>query len=885
MASTGDAGSLLGNLILAHDSDLSIVEIEKRKRSALQTIENNSSRRINQFEVSAVLKGLVEKLRILNKDGLADTLQSRVEELAGHPDQWTPEVLSLFLQLSDRPTHKTKVEDLAILRSDVPATPLQWSEINAESSLDDDSAIWENVDFANDGSDEENDMECIVSGGSDDDQKHSTPSIEDVDSRIQELKMPVESNDTNDLFIHRFWQTEVDVNGSCNTERTDGARDQLLLTELQLVREVIFMLLGLPTMIYTRALDATYKLSRFVLINHVSSDSVISHLKNFAIVGEQLERVRTFANKKEQVPLVQTFQATLGQRLHIVHCMLDVIQAKILDHREDLSVSLLGLYEEVSHGTRLIRQLDGVLQDANRSLEPQRPFRILECLFEKACFCHSIADLEAYDYVASIFFECFQTYLKPIRLWMETGHLSKHDQMFVKCNVLTTVSLESLWQDQFSLTYVDDGTLYAPKFMHLAAKRIFNTGKSVDFLKRLGYEETALISRRQDHTNMSFGTVCQAADQSMLSPFPELFESAFESWIESMYSFPSSFLRDRLEKQCGLGRCLDALEHIYFLKSSALTSTILTPIFERIESGKRTWNDSFFVCKLLQGAFTTASCIDVTRIGVRHTTSTHQGKQPIQRSMSLLEDLSITYTLPWPIANIIRTNNLLKYQHIFVLLAQLHRAKYLLQHHKPPKSGHPNLSKGQLHQIYSLRTRLLYFVNSMLTHLTALVLEPRTMSMRAEMARAEDVDAMTSVHARYTDEIEEKCLLSRNHASLKQAVVSILDLTVLFADVLAKPENGDTMRGSQTKIISKRSSLSSSEDEDEGRYESPSARLPARVTPVAPIEIGRDEKLNKIQDNLRQLLSFITATAQRLSKSDDAACWEILASNLTAGLI
>ncbi|KAL9102015.1 MAG: hypothetical protein Q9163_002791 [Psora crenata] len=884
MAHVKEIDSILEELIRAHDITHSPEDVDKRTRSAWETFNSSDHARTNQFEVNARLERLAEKSRILNRDDLADALENRVTELSHVSNEWTPEALSLLLQLSHRMTHESHVESLTQVEPKASTPPSTWADADDEGSLAEDTGLWRNIDFADGSSGEGSDVENKQSEESEDELDSMSPISEDLNLKLQRLIVPPDRTKSSLLPVNQYWKTKTGVYWNGIAVAANGAQDGLTLTELQAMRKVIFMLLGLPTTIYTPVSDGSLKLSQQVLIRGVSSHTTAGILDKFAVIGGQLERVRILASKRENVPLLQTFQATLRQRLRLAECVFHDIQAKVLDDSQDFVPSLLSLHEDASHATRFIRQLDPVLQDLELSSGSRRPFHLLDCLFDRVCFCHSTIGVEAYEYMAGIFFECFRTYLKPIGVWMQSGQLDKQDQvMFIRRNAFH-VPPGSLWQDQFSLVCNDEGDLRAPKCLHFATKKIFNTGKSIAFLERLGFDGAASTVDHGDDM-LSFDTVCRSVDPSMLSPFPELFNAAFDQWIFSRYRFPISSLHTQLEQQCGLSKHLNALEYIYFSKNSAVTNTVLTRVFDRIDNPRRTWDDPFVLSQLFQSAFATVPGVDSMKIGIESAKASRQRKPASPPSMNILEDLCINYPLPWPITNIIRPSSLSLYQRVFIFLAQTHRAKYLLQRHKMRKLDHLSSSKSWLHQIYSVRTRLLFFVNTALTHLTAMVLDPCTASMRDEMAKAEDVDAMISVHATYMDMIEDQCFLSRRHASLKQAMVALLDLTVLFADLLTEAGGVHAMGPSPLRPRSSRTSMSSSsEDEGEDEAGSPSASPAIREEPADATGTGSHEKLGKIQDNLTQLFSFVTASVQGLRKSDSAPCWEVLAGNLAAGL-
>lgn len=121
-----------------------------------------------------------------------------------------------------------------------------------------------------------------------------------------------------------------------------------------------------------------------------------------------------------------------------------------------------------------------------------------------------------------------------------------------------------------------------PSFAHLAANKIFNTGKSVDFLRRLGWEKHRL---RQDPTKevaMTYEFVCQSSKVGFVIPFAELFEMAFNSWVARRHQACSSELLVQVETRCGLQSTLDDLEYIYFA-NGAMNTKVNNMLFEKMD--------------------------------------------------------------------------------------------------------------------------------------------------------------------------------------------------------------------------------------------------------------------------------------------------------------
>lgn len=883
---------MLEQLIRSTTYNTSDTYINQQKRIALSTLANSQSARVSQYEVSSRLQGLIEKSRILNNDPLAEALELRLAELSTRSDRWTPEILTLLLDLSDRPTRNSNAQNLVSFQPDLPSA-LTWSEIVADDPLEDLSDIWQNVDFAADTSDEDEPSESI----------HRTTSEFEPESGVLE-KGPFDARTTlieqagmtefRKIERAQFWRDPTRRHYDMTCLNFHEKQLVTILTEGQAVREVIFMLLGLPTSIFTNANDGKLAVSAAFTLQHVSQESMGALLKDFAQFGDMLLSIRQWVGKKTLVPLEQTFQATLASHLTVVDRTLSTFQSRILMPHAHISPSLLELHVEVYHTCRLIQQIHEILQVLMLEDDVDLPFRILECLFDRTCINQGIGDENGYEYVGEIFFACLQTYLKPIRLWMEKGHLNERDRVMFIARNKEDVELNVLWQDQHHLVYSSAGILRAPKFLHLAAQKLFNTGKSVDFLNRLGHEHVS-DHCIEDMTALTFNSVCQPSEFGLLSPFVELFDTALEKWVASKHHSSSSMLRTQLEVRCGLRNCLDALEYIYFFRNGALSGNVNVKVFERIDKGNRHWNDAFIVTEMFRSAFSVIPCIESDRLGVDVRSAPYdQSLYRAQRSMSVLECLRVTYTLPWAVANVIKIEAMDTYQRILIFLAQLQRAKYLLHRQRVPRTW--SASREHSPQIYTLHHRLLWFTNTVLTYITEMVISVATADMRSAMKLAEDVDSMVLVHQAYVIQLEEQCLLLRKHAPIQQAITSVLDLAVLFSDIQASYtacpsptvlNSGSTKsdRGHEHAGYTRQGKVAglegySDDDDDNSDNDRSNADSSSNHDAVPP----NGSRLGYVLDTFHKLHGFVTTAVRGISKADSAACWKMLDNSLTAGL-
>lgn len=839
--------------------------------------------------MNAQLAGLEEKFRILNNEELADALQSRLRELSRISDKWTPEVLSLLLQLSDQPAKNSKIEDLALLKPEPLPSPLTWAKIIADDPLDNQDGIWDDVDFAADESDENGDLLLDDTSSVD-----SSPDVESefkgADLDADELIVPVDDTALHDILNAQFWRRNERVEDTGDPQYEIHA--SILASEAQIIREVIFMLLGLPTSVYTSNKDGTLSVSSSYEISHLSQKSTVQLLHRFTLLGNDLTAIRRWLKQNETVPLLQTFQAALALRLAEVDGALSVIQSKMLASSMSFTSSLLNLFDKVSHVTGFMQQAAKILAQTESSPREQMPFRMLELLYDATCANQSIGDTKGYKFMATLFFDCFHTYLKPIRHWMENGALSRHDQGFFVTVHGKQVPPSSVWQGQYHLIQDADGNLYVPKFLHVGAKKIFTTGKSVSFLKMLRQGTGNVKVEARDEPALSYETVCTQDDMNALSPFSELFDEALDKWIASKHRSSSHILRQCLENQCGLRKALDALEILYFFRNGALSINLARTIFDRLDRGMEAWNDGFLLTELYQGIFGVLPCIDIGCLAVRQSADSYKDIQIKRRSMKILGSIHIRYTLSWPVANIIKQESVTVYHRIFVFLMQVKRAKHMLERQRLLKSAlsATESNDGENILVFSLRHRLLWFSNALLTYLTEIVLSAAIAEMRANMAAAGDVDEMIAVHESYVSRLEKQCLIEKRLSPIHQAIISLLDLVILFSDAHASYTGQttiDLMNRSMVPAVRRKHISStrvrsgdSSDDEDEAGSNGDMAD----VSYIAFAEKPYAERLLKMHTKFSKLLDFVIAGLHGVHRVGGETCWEIFAESLMTGI-
>ncbi|KAL5387449.1 hypothetical protein DPSP01_003671 [Paraphaeosphaeria sporulosa] len=828
------------------------------KDIAKQGLRAHEYARTNPFDVRTTFAGLDEKFRVLNRDDLADALDGRLKELSARPGKWIPDCLSLLLQLSDRPTENSRIEALELLRPPTPLPELTWNEILQHDPYSDDE-IWKDIDYGADSSEDD------LLPAKRDVAKPPPPTAVDHDGTChpQTCLVAVDATAVDRLEDAQFWKHEA--------EPDHGKID---ITELQAIRETLFMLAGLPTSLFhaDRRVGLEYEL------RHTLTRTTTHLLAELSDTGRAIHQLRHWLKRPSSLPLVQTFEAAVSKRLLEYHQALARLQQKYLVPENSTTVSLLELHNNVRALSRPMLRLAQIVAE----IEPQlliNPFIHLEILFDQVSLAQMTLEHDIFRFLSHIFFECLQTYLKPMRKWMENGELGLNDETFFVFEDDSGSEASSLWHDRFVLRRGQEHKLRSPAFLEPAAQKIFNTGKSVVFLKELGLH-TSRLPAIAEEPRLDHEAVCGSFVDLPLSPFSELFQAAFQTWIESKYSLASNVLREYIFNDCALIQTLDSFRFMYLSANGSVFQEFADAIFERMDVGQRTWNDRFLLTELARGIFSAElDSSQSERIIVR---SLRKSSKSLSASVKVLSHVLLDYALPWPIMNIIQRSSIPIYQQILTFLLQCYRTKYLLQRISPQSIR--ELKDSRLRQLsYKLRQRLIWLADVLRSYLTGTVIDPCFADMRAVMSKAEDIDEMSAIHMNYVARLQDQALLSEKLKPIHKAMLSLLDLAAPYSQQHASLGSIDprSMRQRNTeKIKSRRKSILPIKLEEEDTDSSNACDDEVSAESDLPIASEQDVVLGGIDKEFGRLLPFVTAGLRSVGRVGAEPVWEMLADRL-----
>lgn len=815
------------------------------------------------------LEGLEEKFQVLNRDELAAALHTRLAELQGYPNAWHPEILSLLVQLSDRPAQLAEINRSVtpVNPNHVHEQPLLWADLDASGAAFSEENIWEEVDF--DPSSSDDDFDSLTSEASLTRGTPQTPPAPEEEYVIPDAVFV--SGEDEDLITSmekaQFWKPENKPPVSRGKEEASCP-----ITELQLARETIFMLLGLPTSIFWR-FDNGIEVDRSYTLGHSSHTTLLSLLRFFTETGTKIDTLRRFTKAPQSIAYIQTFCRGVEDRLREFDGFLSKVQSSYLSAGS--IVSLLQLSDDVRHFSHQLLLLSDLVAKLEKN-STDRPMRCLDLLYNLVCMTEALGDEGTSRALAILFFSCFKTFTRSIQLWMESGQVDSIDTAFFVKLKSDNGDLRTLWHDWYEIDEGHRGE-NIPQFLEPSLLKVFTTGKSMVFLRHLN----ALPDRSQSaiQADTVFDDVYAESTYTAL-PFSALVESAFDRLVDLNHSASVGLLRTELDEKCGLWVSFDALQHVYLGQDVSMLGMIDAKIFELMDRG-RSWDDKFLLTEVTRSAFSTMPHMDLSRLVVRSDGSSSRDPHNLTRTVDILQTISIDYVLPWPVANIVTQDAIHTYQRVSTFLMQIRRAKYALvkQRLRDGRVLTADDRAGAL--VHSLHHNLLWFLDTLYAHLTYLVISAANQSLHQALSNAEDVDAMITAHDAYISSLEDQCLLSNNLSPIHEAIINILDLSIHFADLqtVHAAEEGMFDQGDASMLNTLRRKRSGEDDSDSDSDEDNDFEHEQTLT-ISFRDSPYDLQMRNVKRQFDHLMSFVADGLKGVARADGLPSWNILAERL-----
>lgn len=329
------------------------------------------------------------------------------------------------------------------------------------------------------------------------------------------------------------------------------------------------------------------------------------------------------------------------------------------------------------------------------------------------------------------------------------------------------------------------------------------------------------------------------------------------------------------------------------MSDGATASQLCAPIFEKLDTGRASWNDRYTLTDLVQSTIgalndVSAEALRTGSITLRRYNTIIQARKTVQS----LAMLTIQYRLPWPVQIIIGQEAMTTYQALFVALLQIRRSRHMLDVRLLNDPANIDSSVDERSLYYGLRSRLIWFTTTLYTYMTEAVIQANTINMKLGLSEAEDVDHMIRVHEEYIKRLREQALLGSRLQPIRRAILSILDLSIKLWEARAQHVKTQTKFSTSTASMrGHRQSRYGTQPGDGIMSDSETDEEPSMLDEqdeedsMVADELDYIGKLRKGRADFDRLLRFVYDGLKGVARSGGEAAhsWGMLAEMLDAG--
>ncbi|KAK3714100.1 hypothetical protein LTR37_008129 [Vermiconidia calcicola] len=762
MAHAAKLNELVGGLVRsANGASRDDASLHRLRDQAVKGLRSASHARTNQFDVKEKLDGLVEKFVVLNRDDLSEALQRRLNELPTG-SKWMPEILSLLLQLSDRPVEKTRLEDVEALgkKAEDVQLPLTWEDIVADDQPNE-TGIWDDVERGYHSSGNEPTIDDAIDSDETDSTQATSVNAEDIDA-LARLHIIHPDNGALDGVSSHYNELQNDKKATS-------------VSELTLIRETLLMLHGLPTSLYH--LDEStgwVSYRQHFWLETVTQAAVRDMIKRLANIGSSLNTLRQWFRSEQRMSYLQSCQSSVQQLVNNFGSELAAIEQRYLSPPAVLVVSVMEVKREVENRVRPLLELSLVVESTQRQ-DRQPPSVLLDALYTKACKCELSGNLDSSAALVKVLLAGLRAYLKPLSRWAQTGSINQDDSTFLIYEANSECDLSRLWSERFAMRTLLDGKPSMPIFMHRFASRIFAMGKSHAFLQALD-DNAETDAAGEAWTSAQSRFFDGPPSGNSILPFSQLLDESLKLWLTETSNDCTPLLQSKLLREHGALAIITELSQLFCSGNGVLFQMFADTLFWRMDRDKENWRNSFLLSELAQSALGSKSPSSAHSLTVRFEDESDADLSG--SSIRQLDSLNLNTIFPWPVQNITRCRSPALYSKAFKLLLQIYRAKQLVRKQQfdlRSLYSHTPHPLGETAHALRIRQQFATHVDLLSAHVTSAA-QTISSSLCKDIQAADGIDGMADVWASYEKRLETSLLLAPNMKPMREAITGHLEL-------------------------------------------------------------------------------------------------------------
>ncbi|CAA7258523.1 unnamed protein product [Cyclocybe aegerita] len=347
-----------------------------------------------------------------------------------------------------------------------------------------------------------------------------------------------------------------------------------------------------------------------------------------------------------------------------------------------------------------------------------------------------------------------------------------------------------------------------PLFLEHVADLVLGTGKAVGLMRALDGPSSETTSAKSfkdwgsfsDFINLGVNpSNAEDHDQGAINGFgseahADLFSVSIDTLSSLIYDgllphcqATSTGLVRVLVDDCALWKHLGAIEDLFLMRKGDAMSHFVDVLFTKMDS-QQPWGDLHFLNTAFGEVMEANSAAGAKEwINAALVRFTYRGSREkdrsIRRTVKAIDGLVVEYAAPFPLTYIFQPNTIQGYSEIFAFLLQIRRAKSVLERILVrDERGRGKRLREELKVFYAMRSRLSWFINTLLNFLTTYVIHAEVSRFHESFHKAQSLDEMIQLHNAHLEKIRGRCLLKPNTSALHRAILSALDMCLHFSE-------------------------------------------------------------------------------------------------------
>lgn len=152
----------------------------------------------------------------------------------------------------------------------------------------------------------------------------------------------------------------------------------------------------------------------------------------------------------------------------------------------------------------------------------------------------------------------------------------------------------------------------------------------------------------------------------------------------------------------------------------------------------------------------------------------------------MLNNLSLSYRINWPLNLILNPETLEQYANIFKYLIRVRRISWILERayqilkEAVKQHGSCILKSPQYRHVQLIRHKFYHFVHALQNHITANALQASWKTFKDELMTAKTIEDIYRKHANYIKRILFLCMLNKRSAEFYNTIENVFKISLRF---------------------------------------------------------------------------------------------------------